>query len=143
MQKTDENDIKKENPGEFTREFFLQQALLMCPTASMEAGEAGKLKILHHRIKRVINCLSVLNNYDWSMDIPQMQLASGYYMTNSLIPKKERLRFSQSLSSYTEFNLDMAKNHDLIASLLSYYSRLQKQLQLLIDSTVQEYNQDE
>ena len=55
------------------KQFFLNEAMLLCHSARLESGECEKLWILHNRLKRMNKLLGYLHHQDLGMNLLELQ----------------------------------------------------------------------
>lgn len=110
------------------KQFFLNEAILLCPSARSESGECEKLWILHNRLKRLNKFLGTLSNQDLETNLAEMQEAFGFYFVEKDESRKKKHRMNSHLGAYCQFVNRLAKFSDLIAHYHMYNVRHLKAL---------------
>ena len=110
------------------KRFFLNEALLLCPSARLEADECEKLWILRTRLKRINKLLGLLQSQDLEANLVEMQEAFGFYFVEKDTSKKKKLKMNDHLTAHVQFINRLTKSSDLIAHYLLYNVRCLKSL---------------
>ena len=66
------------------RQFYLNEARMMCPTATEARSEKARLEILQVRVRRLIKMFTDLHNFQWNEGVRQMQIGYGIYMMQEI-----------------------------------------------------------
>ena len=110
------------------KRFFLNEALLLCPSARLETEECEKLWILRTRIKRMNKLLGMLHNQKTDEYLAEIQEAFGFYFMERVESKKKKLKMNDHLGTHTRFVNRMTRSSDLISHYYLYGIRHLKAL---------------
>lgn len=105
------------------KRFFLNEALLLCPSARLESGECEKLWILRSRLKRMDKLLGLLHNQPLEVNFVEMQEVFGFFFVEKTIAKKRKHLMNEHLSGFGQFASQLTRYSDLIAHYCLYSAR--------------------
>lgn len=114
------------------KQFYLNEARMMCPTATEDRTEKARLEILQVRIKRLIKMFTDLRNFQWNEGVRQMQIGYGIYMMEHNIASKERRKANDAWAQRLAAIIGMQGYNDLINHMLIHYIRQSKDLDQLL-----------
>ena len=76
--------MKKESEiidDEELKRFFLNEAMLLCPSALGDVLEREKLQILYNTLQKIVKLLGVLNHCNLEMHYVEIYHVFGFYFT--------------------------------------------------------------
>lgn len=113
-------------------QFFLYEALLLCPSARADLLESERLWILHVRIKRLNKLLGVLLSQVLGEYFMDMQEAFSFYFVEKNESKKKKHRMNEHLNKFNQFIIRMTKLSVLIDHYCQFNTRQIKSLERVI-----------
>lgn len=113
------------------KQYYLEQARLLCPTVPAESSEKYRLGTLLHKTKRIINMLTYFDRA-WEDGMPEIQKACLTFLVTDNIPKKERLKVVEKWGNWTEFLVGASRYRSFITQILQYYHRQLHDLERLV-----------
>lgn len=114
------------------REFFLEEARLLCPATHVHCSEYSKMYALYKRLKRIVRLFTLLYDHNWGAFFPDMQKAFGFYLIEGHASKKERLRIVEELADEISFVTQAAQFNDFITILLEHYRKQLSDIERLL-----------
>lgn len=103
------------------KQFFLNEAILLCPAARLETTEKGKLLILYSTLKRMTKLMGLLCHCSIEMHNSEVCEVFGYYFVEKEGEKKKKHRMSARLNDYNRFLIQLTKLKDLNTHFYFYY----------------------
>lgn len=103
------------------KQFFLEEARLLCPASNTNCSEYSKLYALYKRLKRTVKLFNLLYDHNWGEIFPDIQRAFGFYLLEGYASKKERLRIIDLLAKEIGFVTQAAQFNDFITILHQFY----------------------
>lgn len=116
------------------KRFFLNEALLLCPSARLESDECEKLWILRARLKRMGKLLWMLHNQKLDEYLVEIQEAFGFYLVEKIESKKKKLRMNEHLGACCQFVYRLTRSSDLISHYCLYNVRHLRALERVMNS---------
>ena len=114
------------------KQFFLNEAMLLCHSARLESGECEKLWILHNRLKRMNKLLGYLHHQDLGMNLLELQEVYGFYFVEKEGMRKKKHQMNEHLCAYSQFMTRLMKFSDIIACYCTYNVRHLRSLDRVI-----------
>ncbi len=114
------------------RQFYLNEARMMCPTATEARSEKARLEILQVRVRRLIKMFTDLHNFQWNEGVRQMQIGYGIYMMEHSISSKERRNVNDAWAQRLSAIVGMQSYNDLVNHMLMHYTRQGRDLEQLL-----------
>lgn len=114
------------------KQFYLNEARMMCPTATEDRTEKARLEILQVRVKRLIKMFTDLRNFQWGEGIRQMQIGYGIYMMEHSVSSKERRNVNDEWARRLASIVGMQGYNDLVNHMLVHYTCQNKDLDKLL-----------
>ena len=102
------------------KKFFLNEALLLCPSVSLEESERQKLRILFNTLKKLNKLLEALCDSNVEMHYMEVLHVFGFYLTEKEGEGKIKHRMSANLNTYGQFMFQLVKLNELTASYYFY-----------------------
>lgn len=118
------------NENQTSREYYLRQLHLMCPTISTEQPDTVQLAILKQRIARLTEMLALFE-HSWAEEIPVIQKACLSYLTMDSVPRKERQRLIDAWTNWSDVQFKLTRYRGLLAQFLQYHHRVGRELESL------------
>lgn len=97
------------------KQFFLKEAVLLCPSARSEDKDVEKLWILYNRLKRMNRLMIDLCNQNFEKNLVEMHEVFGFYLVEKVVEKKKKHAINNHWLAHTQFLARMTKFSDLIA----------------------------
>ena len=110
------------------KNFFLNEALTLCPSARTDIPESEKLWMLHVHLKEINKLMSKLHNQDFSGYMTEMQETLSYYLVPNNKTKKKELRQNEHLTDFNQFAIRLPQLSDTIEH---YYQYINYRLKIL------------
>lgn len=102
-------------------QFFLREAVMLCPIPDTDCSEYSKLHALCKRLKRIVRLFNLFYEHNWGEIFPDIQRAFGFYLLEGFPTKKERMRLVDLLAKEMTFVIKTAQFNDFITILQQHY----------------------
>ena len=122
------------NDGEL-KQFFLNEAILLCPSARLETTEMEKLLILYATLKRMTKLMGLLSHCSLEMHSAEVCQVFGYYFVEKEGEKKKKHQMSVRLNDHNRFLIQLTKLKDLNTHFYFYYSYHLKALERVLKNS--------
>ena len=115
--------MKKESEiidDEELKRFFLNEAMLLCPSALGDVLEREKLQILYNTLQKIVKLLGVLNHCNLEMHYVEIYHVFGFYFTEKDGEKRKKRKMSERLEDYGQFMYHLGRMKSVIAHYYAY-----------------------
>lgn len=106
------------------KRFFLNEALLLCPSTRADLTESEKLWMLHVRLRKMNKLTGMLCNQDLGEYMLEMQEVLGFYLVEKNESKKKKFRMNEHLNSFNQFAIRLTRFSDTLGHCYLFYNRL-------------------
>lgn len=114
------------------KRFFLNEALLLCPSTRADLTESEKLWMLHVRLKKMNKLTGMLCNQDLGEYMLEMQEVLGFYLVEKNESKKKKFRMNEHLNSFNQFAIRLTRFSDTLGHCYLFYNRHLRTLERVI-----------
>ena len=115
------------------KRFFLNEALLLCPSAREDGSECEKLQILYSTQQKMVKLLSVLNHCQMEMHYVEVYHVYGFYFTEKEGEKRKKRKMSERLEDYGQFMYQLTKMKYMIGHYYAYSLRHLRSMERIIE----------
>ena len=120
--------------NENLKQFYLQLALMLCPSVTPESTENETLRILYTRIKKIRRMLALLDNYPWTDTAPLLTKACGFVLIEpNSMSQKDKRKLNDYLYKRINFITKMAESHDLVLHNRIFFDRIKNNLEQMLN----------
>ena len=125
------------------KEFYLKEALFVSPlTYTTPHSELEQLTILLNALKTFRQFLDTAGRHSWDAMAKALQTASGTYLVQDNISRKERLKMNQSLGELWSLITLLSGDRRQTGLLYSYFTRHYTNVERLIERYSAEQKED-
>ena len=115
------------------KQFFLNEAMLLCPSESGDVSEYEKMQNLYNTQKNIIRLLRVLNHCNMEMHYVEVYHVYGFYFTEKEGEKRKKRKMSERLEDYGQFMYRLARMKRIIAHYYAYSLRHLRSIERIIE----------
>lgn len=114
------------------KQFFLEEARMLCPATNIHCSEYSKMYALSKRLGRMVQLFTLLYEHNWGEIYPDVQKAFGLYVIEGYASKKERMRYIEQLAKEVSFITQAAQLNDFMGILLQHYRKQLSDLEYIL-----------
>ena len=114
------------------KRFFLNEALLLCPSTRADLTESEKLWMLHVRLRKMNKLTVMLCNQDLGEYMLEMQEVLGFYLVEKNESKKKKFRMNEHLNRFNQFAIRLTRFSDTLGHCYLFYNRHLRTLERVI-----------
>ena len=115
------------------KQFFLNEAMLLCPSEAEDVSEHEKLQILYNTQKNIIRLLCVLNHCNFEMHYVEIYHVFGYYFMEKEGEKRKKRAMSERLEDYGQFMYRLTRIKRIIGHYYAYSLRHLRSIERIIE----------
>ena len=115
------------------KQFFLNEAMLLCPSESGDVSEYEKLQNLYNTQKNIIRLLRVLNHCNMEMHYVEVYHVYGFYFTEKEGEKRKKRKMSERLEHYGQFMYQLTKMKCIIGHYYAYSLQHLRSIERIIE----------
>mgnify|MGYP000217654119 CR=1 FL=1 len=115
------------------KQFFLNEAMLLCPSESGDVSEYEKLQNLYNTQKNIIRLLRVLNHCNMEMHYVEVYHVYGYYFMEKEGEKRKKRKMSERLEHYGQFMYQLTKMKCIIGHYYAYSLQHLRSIERIIE----------
>jgi hypothetical protein len=102
------------------KQFFLNEAMLISPSAQEDVSEYEKLQILYNTQQQIVKLLCVLNHCNMEMHYVEVYHVYGYYFMEKEGEKRKKRKMSERLEHYGQFMYQLTRMRRIIGHYYAY-----------------------
>ncbi|WP_303180119.1 hypothetical protein [uncultured Butyricimonas sp.] len=115
------------------KQFFLNEAMLLCPSAREDVPEHEKLQILYNTQQKIVKLLRVMNHCQMEMHYVEVYHVYGYYFMEKEGEKRKKRKMSERLEHYGQFMYQLTKMKCIIGHYYAYSLQHLRSMERIIE----------
>lgn len=115
------------------KRLFLNEAVLLCPSAWGNVSEIEKLQILYNTQQKIVKLLDVLNHCNFEMHYVEIYHVFGFYFTEKEGEKRKKRKMSERLEAYGQFMYQLIRMKYMVAHYYAYSLRHLRSIERIME----------